>query len=183
MRSWIMARRVLAAVRRELAVDEPVFDGELPARVRGLVATARSYASENRELRSQVQHLTAERNGLDQMLKVALAAPVTVQPGAPGTCRRHDGEVSALIVNSVSEPPLLGDLAYMAAEHEAEHHGGPAMPDEEASDPSRCRCAAFVGDDPETDDCACGHAYDRHAAGGQSCHVIVATRPSSGDGS
>ncbi|MET0423621.1 MAG: hypothetical protein ABW046_07095 [Actinoplanes sp.] len=49
--------------------------------------------------------------------------------GVMAVCDRHDGEVSALVVNSLSESPLLADLAYMAGEHEAEHHDGPSMPD------------------------------------------------------
>jgi hypothetical protein len=49
--------------------------------------------------------------------------------GVMAVCQRHDNEVSALVVNSVSASPMLADLAYMAAEHEAECHGGPAMPE------------------------------------------------------
>lgn len=56
--------------------------------------------------------------------------PTGTGKGVMAVCRRHDGEVSVFVVNSVSGAPLLGDLAYMAAEHEAKHHGGPAMPDE-----------------------------------------------------
>ena len=54
--------------------------------------------------------------------------------GVMAVCRRHKGQVSALVVNSISEAPLLGSLAFMAGEHEAEHHGGPAMPDEDDMD-------------------------------------------------
>lgn len=55
--------------------------------------------------------------------------PTGVGNGVMAVCKRHDNEVSALIVNSVSASPLLASLAYMAAEHEAERHGGPAMPE------------------------------------------------------
>ncbi len=50
--------------------------------------------------------------------------------GVMALCRRHEGEVSALIVDSLTKGPNLGSLAFMAGEHEAEHHGGPAMPSE-----------------------------------------------------
>lgn len=58
--------------------------------------------------------------------------PTGSENGVLALCRRHEGEVSALVVNSLTEAPDLGSLAFMAGEHEAEHHGGPAMPDEEA---------------------------------------------------
>lgn len=57
--------------------------------------------------------------------------PTSVDKGVMAICHRHPGEVKALIVNSVSASPSLGSLAFMAAEHEAEFHGGPAMPDED----------------------------------------------------
>lgn len=57
--------------------------------------------------------------------------PTGAGTGVMAVCRRHNGEVSALVVNSMSEAPPLGDLACMAAEHEAEHHGGPAIPNED----------------------------------------------------
>jgi hypothetical protein len=57
--------------------------------------------------------------------------PTGVDSGVMAICKRHDNEISALVVNSVSAAPLLADLAYMAAEHEAEHHGGPTMAGDE----------------------------------------------------
>jgi hypothetical protein len=57
--------------------------------------------------------------------------------GVMAICDRHDGEVSALVVNSLTEPPMLADLAFMAGEHEAEHHGGPAMSDPDGA--PRCQ--------------------------------------------
>lgn len=70
----------------------------------------------------------------DDPYPLALLTGYTLMPtnsgaGVMAVCARHDGEVAALIVNSVSGAPLLSDLAFMAGEHEAEHHGGPAMPD------------------------------------------------------
>lgn len=67
----------------------------------------------------------------DDLYPIALLIGYTLMPtgadrGVMAVCRRHEGEVSVLVVNSVSEPPGLADLALMAAEHEAEHHGGPS---------------------------------------------------------
>jgi hypothetical protein len=50
--------------------------------------------------------------------------------GVMAMCDRHDGDVTALVVNSLTEAPALASLAFMAGEHEAEHHGGPAMPED-----------------------------------------------------
>lgn len=57
--------------------------------------------------------------------------------GVMAMCVRHDGEVSALVVNSLTDSPSLADLAFMAGEHEAEHHNGPAMPDDPAEPDTR----------------------------------------------
>ncbi len=54
--------------------------------------------------------------------------PTGAGNGVMAVCERHEGAVSALAVNSLSEAPTLANLAYMAAEHEAEHHDGPALP-------------------------------------------------------
>lgn len=51
----------------------------------------------------------------------------TEQGGVYAACRRHIGEVHALLVNSFDKPPTLGDLAFAAAEHLADEHQGPAV--------------------------------------------------------
>lgn len=55
--------------------------------------------------------------------------PTGTGDGVMAVCDRHDGQVVALVVNSVTDSPMLADLAFMAGEHEAERHDGPAMPD------------------------------------------------------
>lgn len=70
---------------------------------------------------------------------LALLSGYSLMPTGSGTgvmavCRRHDSAASALVVNSLTEGPNFGSLAFMAGEHEAEHHGGPAMPDEGGAD-------------------------------------------------
>lgn len=63
--------------------------------------------------------------------------PTGVDNGVLAVCKRHDNEVKAMVVNSVGEAPPLGDLAFMAAEHETEEHGGPALPDSDETGDDR----------------------------------------------
>jgi hypothetical protein len=60
--------------------------------------------------------------------------PTGVDKGVMVVCKRHENEVSAMIVNSVGGAPSLASLAFMAGEHEAEHHGGPPMPEPDGTD-------------------------------------------------
>jgi len=89
---------------------------------------------------STVTSATGVRTVADaDLYPLALLTGYTLMPtnsgkGVMAVCQRHDGAVSALVVNDLSEPPSLGDLAFMAGEHEAEHQGGPAMPDTDADE-------------------------------------------------
>lgn len=65
------------------------------------------------------------------MLAYYVLMPTGVEKGVMAVCMRHDSEVSVLVVNSLDEAPLLANLAIMAAEHEAEYHGGPSITDPE----------------------------------------------------
>lgn len=80
--------------------------------------------------------------------------PTGVDKGVMAVCRRHNDEINALIVDNASDPPSLADLAIMAAEHEAEHHGGPAMPDRYATDTRPKPCCEFHA---EVEDIQCCH--------------------------
>ena len=48
--------------------------------------------------------------------------PTGTGNGVMAVCRRHEDQVSALVLNSISEPPSLRGLALMPAEHEDEEH-------------------------------------------------------------
>jgi hypothetical protein len=55
--------------------------------------------------------------------------PTGSDRGVMAFCQRHrEGRrVHVLAVDSLYVSPHLDDLAYMCAEHEAEHHGGPPV--------------------------------------------------------
>ncbi len=43
--------------------------------------------------------------------------------------------------------------------------------------PKVCDCTFFADGAEPHELCDCGHGYDDHAAGGQSCHAVLTTAP------